>query len=206
MRTEFIRVGGLAVIVFICLVAVEVALVAVVAGSGANDVSAPFVQQFSMLRTLWGSNPMAALPLTAQTPLLLIARQEPADTLQTWGLFYFPISIIAHLAIAIVTAWIWCRRAGRTHYLLWLTSGVGLLAFAVTYTRFATCCTGGPRWALEIGLYALAFDPTRTLLDWPVIYTRLETYFPFLQIATAALGIACIVVAALKQIRQDGRH
>lgn len=44
-------------------------------------------------------------------------------------------------------------------------SGGAALVFAVSYTRLASCCTGGPRWALEIGLLALAFDPTSTLVD-----------------------------------------
>lgn len=205
MRPEFVRVGGLAILVFFCLVAVEVVLLAIVAGSGPNNVSAPLAENFSLLITLWHSNPVAALPQIAQTPVFVIAHQEPADSIQAWGLYFFPFTFVVHLAIAVVAAQLLRRPSGHPRCLLWLTAGGAALAFAVTYTRFATCCTGGPRWALEIGLYALAFDPTRSLLDWPAIYTRLETYFPFLQFATGAMGIACIIVAALKQKRPDGR-
>lgn len=202
MRPEFVRVAGLAIIVFFCLVAVEVVLLAAFAGNGPNAVSAPFVEQFSLLLTLWHSNPVAALPLIAQTPVFVIAHQEPADSLQTWGLYYFPFTFVVHLAIAVVAAQLLRRTSGHLRRLLWLTTGGAALAFAVTYTRFATCCTGGPRWALEIGLYALAFDPTRSLLDWPAIYIRMETFLPFLQFATGMAGIACIIVAMLKQKRR----
>lgn len=203
MRPEFVRVAGLALIVFFCVVAVEAALLAAVAGSGPNNVSAPFVEQFSLFRTLWHSNPAAALPLIVQTPVLVIAHQQPADGLQTWGLYYFPFTFVVHLAIAVVAALLLRRPSGHPRYLLWLTAGGAALAFAVTYTRFATCCTGGPRWALEIGLYALAFDPIRSLLDWPAIYTRMEAFLPYLQFATGLVGIACIIVATRKQKRPD---
>jgi hypothetical protein len=203
MRPEFVRVGVLAIIVFFCLVAVEVVVLAIVAGSGPNNVSAPLAEQFSLFLTLWHSNPAAALPLIAQTPVFVIAHQEPADSIPAWGLYYFPLTFVVHLAIAVVAAQLLRRSSEHPRRLLWLTSGGAALAFAVTFTRFATCCTGGPRWAFDLGLYALAFDPTRSLLDWSAIYMRMETYFPFLQFATGMAGIACIVVAMLKQKQPD---
>lgn len=200
MRTEFVRVGALAAIVFFSLVTVEVVLMAAVAGSGPNVVSAPFAEQFSMFRTLWHSNPAAALPLIIQTPVFVIAHQEPADSLLAWGLYFFPLTFLVHLAIAVVVALRWRQS---TYRLLWLASGSAALAFAVTYTRFATCCTGGPRWALDVGLYALAFDPLQSVLDWSVIYTRMEPFLPYLQLAAGVAGSACIVVATRKQKSPD---
>lgn len=199
MRPEFVRVGGLAIIVFFGLVVVEVVVLAIVAGSGPNNVSAPLAEQASLLTTLWHSNPAAALPLIVQTPVFVITHQEPADSIPAWGLYYFPLTFVVHLALAVVAAQLLHVSSGHPRRLLWLTSGGAALAFAVTYTRFATCCTGGPRWAFDLGLYALAFDPTPSLLDWSAIYMRVETFFPFLQFATGMAGIACIIVAMLKQ-------
>ena len=193
--------GGLAIVVFFCLVTVEVVVMAIVAGSGPNNVSAPMAEQFSLYLTLWHSNPAAALPLIAQTPVFVIAHQEPADSIPAWGLYYFPFTFGVHLAIAVIAAQLLRRPSGLPRRLPWLITGGAALAFAVTYTRFATCCTGGPRWAFDLGLYALAFDPTRSLLDWSAIYMRMETFFPFLQLATGMAGIACIIVAMLKQKR-----
>jgi hypothetical protein len=203
MRQQFVRVTGLAIIVFFCLVAVEAVLLAAIAGSGPNTLSVPLAEQFSLLTTLWHSNPAAALPLIAQTPVFVVAHQEPSESIQAWGLYFFPFTFVVHLAIAVVAALLLLRPLGHPRHLLWLTAGSAALAFAVTYTRFATCCTGGPRWALDVGLYALAFDPTRSLLDWSAIYTRMETFLPYLQFATGVAGIACIVVAMLKQKRPD---
>jgi len=193
--------GGLAIVVFFCLVTVEVVVMAIVAGSGPNNVSAPMAEQFSLFLTLWHSNPAAALPLIAQTPVFVIAHQEPADSIPAWGLYYFPFTFGVHLAVAVIAAQLLRRPSGLPRRLPWLITGGAALAFAVTYTRFATCCTGGPRWAFDLGLYALAFDPTRSLLDWSAIYMRMETFFPFLQLATGMAGIACIIVAMLKQKR-----
>jgi len=199
MRQEIVRVCGLAIMLFVCLVAVEVVLLAAVAGSGPNEVSVPLAELLSLLTTLWHSNPVAALPLMVQTPVFVIARQEPAASLQTWGLYYFPFTFAVHLAIAVVAALLLRRPSDHPRRLPWLTTGGAALAFAVTYTRFATCCTGGPRWAPEIGLYALAFDPVPSLVDWTAIYTRTETLLPYLQFATGMAGVACILVAMFKQ-------
>lgn len=201
MRLQFVRVTGYAVVVFFGLVAVEAVLLAAIAGRLPNQVTAPLAENFSLLATLWHSNPAAALPLITSTPVVAIAHQEPAGSLQTWGLYFFPFTFVVHLAIAVVAALLLRRPSGHPRHLPWLTAGATALAFAVTYTRFATCCTGGPRWALDVGLYALAFDPIRSLLDWSAIYTRMETFLPYLQFATGVAGIACIVVAALKQRR-----
>lgn len=203
MRQQFVRVTGLAIAVFFCLVAVEAVLLAAVAGSVPNQVTTPLAEQFSLLATLWRSNPAAALPLIAQTPLFVIAHQEPADSLQAWGLYIFPLTFLVHLAIAVVAALLLCRPPAQPRHLLWLASGSAALAFAVTYTRFATCCTGGPRWALDVGLYALAFDPIRSLLDWSAIYSYVEAFLPPLQFATGLVGIACLAAATLKQKRPD---
>ncbi len=203
MRLEIVRASGLAIILFFCLVAVEVAVLAAVAGSGPNEVSAPLAEQLSLLTTLWHSNPVAALPLIAQTPVFVIARQEPAASLQTWGLYYFPFTFTVHLAISIVVVLILRRPSDQPRRLMWLTVGGTALAFAVTFARSAICCTGGPRWALEIGLYALAFDPTPSLFDWSAIYSRTGMLLPYLQLATGMAGIACFIVATLRRKRPD---
>ncbi len=197
MRVEFMRVAGLAVIVLFGLVAVEVSLLAAVAGSGPNEVSVPLVEQLSMLATLWQSNLKAALPLIAQTPVFVIARQESVASLQTWGLYFFPFTCVVHLAIAVVVAWQLRRSSDQPRRLLWLATGGVVLAFAITYARSAICCTGGPRWALELGLYALAFDPTPSMVDWSAIYMRVGMLIPFFQLAIGLAGIACIIVATL---------
>jgi hypothetical protein len=203
MRPQFVRVAGLALIVFLCLVAVEAVLLAVFAGSLPNQVTVPLAEQSSLLVTLWHSNPAAALPLIAQTPVFVIAHQEPAGSLQAWGIYFFPLTFLVHLAIAVVAVLLLRRPLSHPRHLLWLTSGGAALAFAVTYTRFATCCTGGPRWALDVGLYALAFDPIRSLLDWSAIYSRVEVFLPYLQYAAGLAGIACIMAATRKQKRPD---
>ena len=199
MQSKIIRMSGLAALALLVLVGAEAVLVSIFAGSGPNHVSVPLLEQFSLLRTLWHSNPAAALPLLTQTPVFLVAHQEPTDSIQAWGLYYFPFTFVVHLAIAVVAASLLYRTSGHPHRLLWLTAGSAALAFAVSYTRFATCCTGGPRWALDVALYALAFDPTPALFDWSVVYAHMEALFPLMQLATGMAGIACLLAAVRKQ-------
>jgi hypothetical protein len=199
-------VAALSVAVFTFLIAVEVALMAAAVGRGPNTMTAPPVEQFALHTTLWGSNPAAALPLVMQQPVFVIAHNDPAGSVPTWGLHFFPLTLLVHLAIATVTAWHWHRSAGRRRQPGLLVAGGAALAFAVTYTRLASCCTGGPGWVLEIWLLALAFDPTSTLLDWAAIILRLGAFYSYLQFAIGLAGIALLIAATWRpqQERQPG--
>jgi hypothetical protein len=200
MRSEFARVGALTLAVLICLIALEAALLAAAVGHGPNAVIAPMAEQFALLTTLWGSNPAAALPLIAQQPVFVIAHNDPASSVPIWGLYYFPFTLLVHLAIAPVVALQLRRSSGRRRPGLLIAGGV-VLVFAVSYTRIASCCTGGPRWALEIWLLALAFDPTRTLIDWSALIVRLEGLFPYIQFAIGMAGIALLIAATWRPPR-----
>ncbi len=202
-RSEFARVVALSLAVFVCLLVLEVALLAVVVGRGPNAVAAPLVEQFALLTTLWDSNPAAALALIAQQPVFVIAHNDPAGGVPTWGLYYFPITLLVHLAVTPVAALQLRHSAGRRRHPGLLVAGGAALVFAVTYMYIASCCTGGPRWALEIWLLALAFDPTSTLLDWSAMIVRLEGFFPYLQFAIGMAGVA-LLIAATWRPRRDG--
>ncbi len=201
-RSEFVRMGALTLAVLVGLIALEVALLAVTVGRAPNVVTAPLAEQFALLTTLWGSNPAAALPLIAHQPVFTIAHHDPASSVPMWGLYYFPVTVLVHLAFAPLTARQLRHATGPRHPGL-LAAGGATLVFAVTYTRLASCCTGGPRWALEIGLLALAFDPTRTLLDWSALIVRLEGFFPYMQFAIGLAGIALLIAATWRPPRDE---
>jgi hypothetical protein len=204
MRPELARVGALTIVIFICLAAMEVALISVLVGRLPNDLTVPLAEQFNLLATLWNSNPSAALPLIAQQPVFVVAHSEPVASVQTWGLYYFPLTFLVHLAIALVAALVLRRPPCRQRCWLLLGSGSALLAFAVTFTRLASCCTGGPRWAFEIWLYALAFNPANTLLDGSALFMRMEPFLPYLQFSTAAAGVALLTAAVWRMSARTG--
>lgn len=191
-RTDMARRGAVALALLAGLIAVEAALLAAAAGFAPNAVTVPLAEQSALLATLWKSNPAAALPLTAQQALVVIARNDPEVSLQTWGLYLFPFTLFVHALVALVAVRWW--RAGRRHPVVFVAGSAALL-FAVSYTRLASCCTGGPRWAFEIILLAFAFDPTITRIDWSAVIVRLERFFPYLQLATGLTGIALLILA-----------
>jgi hypothetical protein len=110
-RAEVARVGMLAVLVFAGLTAAEVLLLVIATGYRPNAITAPIVEQFTFLATLWNSNPSAALPLIAQQPVLLIAQSASAGSVPIWGIYYFPLSFLVHIALAVLVAWVWRRAA-----------------------------------------------------------------------------------------------
>ncbi len=188
------RTLAFATLIFLGLLAMEAGLLAAAVGRLPNDVAVPLVDQFAMLVTLWRSNPMAALPHLAQQAVLVIAHHEPATGQQVWGLYYYPLALVVHLAVAVVAARMLAAPMDRRRPAL-LASGGALLVLGVTYVRLAACCTVASRWALDIALLARAYDPTSTGLDWQALYARLEPAFPYLQAGTLVAGIGLSVAA-----------
>ena len=119
---EFARVGLLAVLVFAGMAAAEVLLLAIATGYLPNAITVPIVEQFTFLATLWNSNPSAALPLIAQQPVLLIAHSASAGSVPVWGIYYFPLSFLVHVALAVLAAWAWRRAAGHRRELVLLVA------------------------------------------------------------------------------------
>lgn len=197
------RTLAVAMLIFLGLLAVEAGLLAAAVGRLPNDVAAPFADQFAMLVTLWRSNPMAALPHLTQQAVLVIAHREPVTGQQIWGLYYYPLTLIVHLAVAGVAARVLAAPMDRRRLAL-LASGGAALVIGVTYVRLAACCTVAPHWALDIALLARAYDPTSTWLDWQALYARLEPAFPYLQAGTLAAGIGLIVAAWRRHPRAAG--
>jgi hypothetical protein len=152
VQPEFTRVAARMLAVFTGLVAVEVALLAAVVGRGPNAVTFPLVEQFALLTTLWGSNPAAALPLVMQQPVFVIAHNNPAGSVPTWGLYYFPFTFLVHLAIAVLAAWRWRHPAGQRRQLGLLVVGGAVLAFGDLHAlpaaarRSGWCGSGYWRW------------------------------------------------------------
>lgn len=196
------RTLAVAMLIFLGLLAVEAGLLAAAVGRLPNDVAAPLADQFAMLVTLWRSNPMAALPHLTQQAVLVIAHREPVTGQQIWGLYYYPLTLIVHLAVAGVAARMLAAPMDRRRLTL-LASGGAALVIGVTYVRLAACCTVASRWTLDIALLARAYDPASTGLDWQALYVRLEPALPYLQAGTLAAGIG-LIVAAWRRPRAAG--
>jgi hypothetical protein len=125
-----------------------------------------------------------------QQPLLVIAHSGPDGGVPAWRLFLYPVALVVQLAVSIFAAvsLISGGPGAALRRLVPLLSGMAALAFVTAYVQVAVCCTGGPRWALDIWLYLLAYDPLSTLIDWQQLYLRIEGALSIIQAALALLG------------------
>ena len=176
------------------LLLAPVALLSVFGGVP-DRFSLPFVEQWPLFKILWASNPGAAMPILMQQPLMLIAHSGPDGGAPVWSLFFYPVPLAVQLVISICVAVFLCaggREAVRRR-LVSALPGMTLLVFVTTYVQLASCCTGGPRWLLDIGMYALAYNTFDTLIDWHALYMSVAGALPTLQVALALLGTALLV-------------
>lgn len=178
------------------LLAAETALLTVSVGRVPNSITLPLFEQLPLLTTLWASNPAAALSITAQQPLFIIEHRPPATGLQTWGIYYFPLTLVAHLFISWAAATLVVRAVpNERRPMQALVAGAVLLGLGLSYVRLASCCTVAPRWSLDILLLAQALDPTSAGFDWQALYARLEPLFPGLQVAISAIGAMFLIAS-----------
>jgi hypothetical protein len=193
-----VRVMLFACVIFCGLLAAPIGFVAGFAGGSPNLVSTPFLEQWPLLKLLWASNPKASVQIFMQQPLLVIAHGESADVLPAWRLFFYPLPLAACLAVSVFAAVVVNAgtRATSLKRLVALLPGMPLLACATAYAQIAACCTGGPRWILDVWLYALAYDPLNRLIDWQGLYLRVEGMLPVLQAALAMLGVLLLMLGA----------
>ncbi len=156
--------------------------------------SAPFAEQWPLLKILLASNPGAAIHILLQQPLMVVAHGGPDGGAPAWRLFFYPVPLAVLLAVSILVSAVLCYRArGATHRrLVSLLPGMAVLAFVTTYVQVATCCTGGPRWALDIWLFSLAYDPLNTLIDWQQFYQQVEGTLTIVQVVLALFGAALL--------------
>ena len=179
------------------LLIVPIGFLAGFAGGMPDQFTAPFVEQWPLLKVLWASNPEAAIRIALQQPLLVMAHSGPAGGIASWKLFLLPVPLMALSAVAIFAAAILStgERDETLRRLGSLLPGMALLVFATTYVQVAACCTGGPRWVLDILLFSQAYDPLSRLIDWQQLYLRVEGFLPFAQAVLALLGMVLLATA-----------
>lgn len=193
-----VRATMLCPVILFGLLVVPIGFLAGFTGGIPNQFTTPLMEQWPLLKVLWASNPGAAIQILMQQPLMVIAHSEPANGLQTWRLFLYPVPLAVYLAVSVLAAVILRSgaRGATLRRLVLLLPGMALLAFVATYVQIAACCTGGPRWALDIWLFSLAYNPLSTLIDWQQFYIWIEGIFSIVQAVLALLGVALLVAGA----------
>ena len=157
----------LCAVVLLSLSATPITMLAVFVGGASDQITTPFMEQWPLLKMLWASNPGAAIHIILQQPLLVIAHSGPDGGVPAWRLFLYPVTLAVQLAVSIFAAvTLISGNPGATlRRLVPLLPGMAALVFVTAYVQVAVCCTGGPRWALDIWLFSLAYDPLSTWID-----------------------------------------
>lgn len=188
------RAAMLGVLILFGLLVAPIGFLSGLVGGMPDRFAAPFVEQWPLLTTLWASNPGAAMQILMQQPLLVIAHSEPASGLPIWRLFFYPVPLATQLAVSVFAVVILCSgaRTATLRRLVALLPGMALLVFVTTYVQLASCCTGGPRWALDVWLFSAAYNPRGTSIDWQALYSGIEGVLSIVQAALALFGMALL--------------
>lgn len=191
-----VRATMLCVVILFGLLVVPIGFLSGFVGGVPDRFAAPFVEQWPLLKILWASNPGAAMQIMMQQPLMVIAHSEPASGVPVWRLFFYSVPLAVQLAVSVFAAVILCSgaRVMMLRRFVSLLPGTAVLVFVTTYVQVASCCTGGPRWLIDILLYSLAYNTFDTLVDWHALYSGIAWALPIVQLALALFGVALLAV------------
>jgi len=195
------RRAPIAIAIILFLILGELLLLFAGTGRVPNTLSLPVYDQWPLLLTLWGSNPAAALSVTAQQAIILIEHRASDVAVQVWGIYYFPITLAAYAVIAWFGSILYNRtHASSPHKSAALVCGASLLALSATYIRLASCCTVNPRWSVDLMLLAQALDTTGAWLDWQAVYRLIEPLLPSTQVLMAIGGATLLYWSARRRV------
>lgn len=202
-----LRLAGLAVLICMGMVMLEVVFIALVTGHFPNRITSVLFANPGFFATYLLEAPGTALHvLLIDKPLFEIAAVQLHGEVDRWRLHYFNAATLVHagLAVLLVRRWPGVRDAGTQGRLL-LGMGVVLLASASLYLYNSSCCTGGPLWIIHTGLVAQLFNPVTSSVAMLDVYTVLRPWLDWVQAGFALAGGLLIWMSPSSRTPRGGR-
>jgi len=179
-----------AVVLFVMAI-VPVLLLILLVGGFPNVFAAPLAEQWPLFKVLWVSNSVSAIRFMLQQPIWLISHTDPSASVILWSVVFYPLTVLIYFALSILIALTMPFRFGQAllqRDRLLPLAGMLLIVFVLSFVQVASCCTGGPRWVLDVGLLAMVYNPLYTAVHWQQAYMYIEKFLPWLQVLLALLG------------------
>lgn len=176
-------------LIFVGLLALEMAFVALVTGHLFVQFKSPLIEHFAFFLALAKDAPLTTLKLIlVEQPFFIIQSQQKATGVTVWALHYFSFTVLLHLLVAFWLSAGLHRQGLSIHFGRITFIGSVLLLLSSLYLRLAGCCTGGPNWIVQTWLLSLVFNPITASTAMIRLYEFLKDGFVVLQLCSALAG------------------
>jgi len=147
------------------------------------------LDNFGFFMVLVQEAPLTTLKLMfIEKPLFIVEAKHSTTAASVWALHYFGLTILIHIAVAVIIAGIIARAGSALRWRDIPFSGTVLLLFSSLYLLLSSCCTGGPNWIFHTWLLSVVFNPISSSNATIQLYQTLREWFVLLQILLGAMG------------------
>lgn len=180
-------------VVFIALVILCVAAVAVANQGLPNQSTFTYLDNMAMYWNLLFVNPFTAFKLLLQNPVFIVQKiitvgNNPLLSSQIWGVYIMPLTAILITALSVFIVYMKSRLV-RLNIWMGLMGSSAVLCASVLYVRVQACCTENPSWVFDVMILSRVFNPLLNSDYWQNVYLAMSPWFNIMQITMMSISI-----------------
>jgi hypothetical protein len=186
-----------AITVLAALVGLAAGALTLATGNVMNTVQFPLWDNRDFVFVLIKASPVQGIAEFFNQPLMLIGHKASSVTDFTAALFYYPLAVLVHIALAIgIAIYLFTRPYRRP---LAFAIGVLLILIVTNGVWLASCCGSSPGWLVDTSLRYYVFAAGGNPVERLQHYEMLLPYLFPLQAVLATIGAVLVLRPLLRR-------
>ena len=193
------------VVTFTLLIGFQVTLTGFLTGYSPNNFSFLLWDQFHFFTRYLIEEPVKTLSfIFIDKPLFKIEALQENQSLVTWGLHYYGITLLVHTLIAFlasraINTYTFSKSALKSFPVV----GAILLYFSSLFLYLSSCCTAGANWIIHTMVLAVFFNPYMASENLIELYKEIHGGFIYIQILMVVSGLYLVFINLKSETKRE---